>query len=70
MAEQARQSYVSPYGRARIEAALGNNAAAIQLLEQSFAVRDPDIVFLKVDPALDSLRTLSGFQKLLSMGNF
>ena len=70
LAEQARQSYVSPYGRARIEAALGNNAAAIQLLEQSFAVRDPDIVFLKVDPALDSLRTLSGFQKLLSMGNF
>ena len=70
LAEQARQSYVSPYGRARIEAALGNSAGAMQLLEQSYTVRDPDIVFLKVDPALDSLRTLAGFQILLNMGNF
>jgi TolB-like protein/Flp pilus assembly protein TadD/predicted Ser/Thr protein kinase len=68
--EQSRNSYVSAYGRALIQAALGNSADALKLLEEAYAVREPDFVFLKVDPQLDSLRQLSGFQKLLKMGNF
>lgn len=49
---------------------MGNSADAVKLLEEAYAVREPDFVFLKVDPQLDSLRQLSGFQKLLKMGNF
>jgi len=67
---QSRNSYVSAYGRALIQAALGNSAGALKLLGEAYAEREPDFIFLKVDPQLDSLRQLSGFQELLKLGNF
>jgi tetratricopeptide (TPR) repeat protein len=68
--EQSRRAYVSPYGRALIQASLGKSASALSLLEEAYAVRDTDFIFLKVDPQLDSLRSLGGFQKLLKKANF
>jgi tetratricopeptide (TPR) repeat protein len=68
--EQARHSYVSPFGRAEVQAALGNDARALELLQQAYSVRDCDFLFVQVDPELDSLRTAPRFQELLRMANF
>jgi hypothetical protein len=68
--ERSRQGYVSPYGLALIQAALGNNDDALKLLDKAYTVRDPDFVFLNVEPQFDSLRRLNGFQDLLKKANF
>jgi DNA-binding winged helix-turn-helix (wHTH) protein len=47
---------LAPYRAATIEAALGENARAIASIERAFAVRDPWLAVLKVDPMLEAIR--------------
>src|SRR2546429_4533437 len=51
----ANEQYVPSYGRAVIHAALGDNGEAMAWLEKAYEERS-FLVYLKVDPAFDTLR--------------
>jgi DNA-binding winged helix-turn-helix (wHTH) protein/Flp pilus assembly protein TadD len=60
-----RAAGVSPYRLATIELALGDTAAALGELERGIATHDHWMVWLKVDPMLDPLRSEPRFAALL-----
>jgi serine/threonine protein kinase/Tfp pilus assembly protein PilF len=58
-------SYTLPLLLARIEAGLGDNDAANRYLEQCYTDRSESIVWLKVDPSLETLRDDPAFIAIL-----
>jgi serine/threonine-protein kinase len=62
----SQRQYVSPYGIAVIYTALGENEEAFRWLEKSYAEGNTELVFLKIDPRLDPLRTDPRFNDLVS----
>ena len=65
MYELARQRYVPAYGFGFVYAALGDKDQAFQWLERSLQDGGWEITFLKVDPAMDSLRSDPRFNDLM-----
>lgn len=63
--EQSKRQYVSPFYIALIYAGLGENEQAMDWLDKAYADRSNGLVFLKVDPEWDSLRSNPRFQALL-----
>ena len=63
---RSRQTYVPPYFVAVLYAALDDNASALQWLEKAYGERDLYLAWIKVDPAVDSLRADVRFQQLLT----
>lgn len=61
---------VTSYIKAVYLAALGDNTAALDCLEESYRLREGHIVMLKVDPRFDVIRSESRFQALLSAVGF
>ena len=61
----SKERYVSPYSVAKIYAALGDKKQALHWLEKGYEERNPDFIELKVEPALDILRTDERFRDLL-----
>ncbi|HEY0379229.1 MAG TPA: protein kinase [Pyrinomonadaceae bacterium] len=57
MTELASRRHVSSYHFAILNAALGRRDEAFDWLEKSYAAREEALVWLKVDPRLDGLRT-------------
>jgi TolB-like protein/DNA-binding winged helix-turn-helix (wHTH) protein/Tfp pilus assembly protein PilF len=66
----SRRHYVSPFYVALVHAGLGEKDEAINWLDKAFQDRSNGLVFLKMDPELDSLRTLPRFQALLRRMEF
>jgi TolB-like protein/DNA-binding winged helix-turn-helix (wHTH) protein/predicted Zn-dependent protease len=62
--------YVSPYGFAQVYAALGDNSAALQMLDRAAAEHAFELMFLKVDRSFDRLRAAPEFQDLLEKIGF
>ncbi|HEY8521336.1 MAG TPA: tetratricopeptide repeat protein [Gammaproteobacteria bacterium] len=62
---QAQSEYVSPHALALVHLGLGDSAAALDALEQGFAVRDPAMSGLKVDPRFAPLAREPRFLALL-----
>jgi Predicted integral membrane protein len=58
-------SYVSAYSKALINVALGDTDLAFEQMEQAYEDRSEMITMLKVDPALDIVRSDLRFAKLL-----
>jgi hypothetical protein len=56
---------VSPYVIAELNASLGVEDQAFQWLEKAYAQRDNNLIFLKVDPRLRTIRSDPRFQDLL-----
>jgi TolB-like protein/DNA-binding winged helix-turn-helix (wHTH) protein/Tfp pilus assembly protein PilF len=56
--------YVSPYYIAIVYTGIGETEKAMDWLERAYADRSNGLVFLKVDPQLDSLRTNPRFKAL------
>jgi tetratricopeptide (TPR) repeat protein len=56
----------SAYGLARMFALLGNKQDALSNLQVSYSKREPEILALKIDPALSSLRAEPGYRELLA----
>jgi serine/threonine protein kinase/Tfp pilus assembly protein PilF len=65
MHELAKQRYVPAYGFGFAYAALGDKDQAFQWLERSLQDGGWEMTFLKVDPALDSLRSDPRFNDLV-----
>jgi TolB-like protein len=66
----SKQRYVTPYGRARIYAALGETDETFKWLETAYQQRANWMVLLKVDPCFDELRSDPRFQDLMRRMNF
>lgn len=62
--------YVPHYAIASIYNGLGEREKALDLLEKSFAERDALMVFLKVEPKWDNLRSEQRFVELMRRMNF
>jgi serine/threonine-protein kinase len=55
--ELSKREFVSPYRKATIYAGLGLKDQAFKLLEEAYEQSDLHLIYLKVDPELDRLRT-------------
>jgi serine/threonine protein kinase/tetratricopeptide (TPR) repeat protein len=70
LTEEARRRYVSDYVMAGVHTSLGDKDQAFEWLEKAYQTRHGDMVWLKVDPWLDPLRSDPRFQELLERMNF
>jgi len=61
----ATQKYVAPYFIAGIHVGLGENDRAIEYLEKSYAEHCHWLIYLHIDPSMDSLRDDSRFKDVL-----
>jgi len=68
--ELSKKQYVSPYYVATVYLGLGKNELAMNWLEKAYADRSNGLVFLKVEPELDPLRTNPRFVTLQTRLNF
>jgi TolB-like protein/DNA-binding winged helix-turn-helix (wHTH) protein/Tfp pilus assembly protein PilF len=66
----SKQQYVSPFYVAIVYLGLGNNELAMSWLQKAYADRSNGLVFLKVEPELDPLRSDPRFISLLHKLNF
>ncbi len=62
--EREKNGFVTSYNRALINIGLGETDAAFDWLEKAFEERSYWLIYLKVDPALDSLRPTKRFADL------
>jgi TolB-like protein/DNA-binding winged helix-turn-helix (wHTH) protein/Tfp pilus assembly protein PilF len=62
---QSAKQYVSPFYLAEVYSALGDTNRAMDELDKAYQDRSNSIIFLRVDPKLDVLRSNSRFQSLL-----
>lgn len=65
MEEITTRRHISPYHSALVNAALGRSDDALTLLEKAFETKDAKILWLAVDPELETLHGLSRFNALL-----
>ena len=63
--ERSKHRYISPYFFALVQIGLGERDDAIASLEQSYTNRDQSMMWLKVDPHIDDLRSDPRFKDLL-----
>jgi len=68
--ERSRQQFIWPEIIAVVYAGLGQQEAALDLLEKSFAGREYWMVVLRVDPMFDSLRDHPRFREMQRKMNF
>lgn len=66
----SKKQYVSPFYVATVYLGLGRNDEAMNWLEKAYTDRSNGLVFLKVEPELDPLRTNPRFAALQSRLNF
>jgi serine/threonine protein kinase/Tol biopolymer transport system component/Flp pilus assembly protein TadD len=65
LSELSTHTYVSPYRIAAVHAALGDEDCAFKWLEHAYEGRDGWLIWLAVDPVVDSLRSDQRFMDLL-----
>jgi TolB-like protein/DNA-binding winged helix-turn-helix (wHTH) protein/Tfp pilus assembly protein PilF len=70
LSSESKTQYVSPYYFAVVYVGLGKPEEAIDWLEKAFADRSNGLVFLKVEPGLDDLRSNPRFVALQRKLNF
>jgi tetratricopeptide (TPR) repeat protein len=63
--ELSKQRYISPYCFALIYAGLGENDEAMEFLNMAYEEHASELIYLKVDPFLDKLRSNPRFKDLL-----
>ena len=65
MREQSKQTYVAPWMMAIVYAGFGEKDKAFELLDKSYKERDHWLIYTKVSPAMDNLRSDPRFKALL-----
>jgi TolB-like protein/DNA-binding winged helix-turn-helix (wHTH) protein/Tfp pilus assembly protein PilF len=68
--ERSKHRYISPCLMALVQIGLGERDQALASLEQGYKNRDQWMLYLKVDPHMDDLRSDPRFQDLLRRMNF
>ena len=68
--ELSKERHVTPYGVARIYAALRETDETFKWLETAYAQRANWMVLLKIDPCFDNLRSDTRFRALMCSMNF
>ena len=63
--ERSKHRYISPCLIALVQIGLGEKDRAIASLEQGYAARDQWMLYLKVDPHMDELRSDPRFENLV-----
>jgi hypothetical protein len=63
--QESTHRYVNAYELALIYIGLGQNDQAFKLLEQAFSEHSDMLIYLKIDPRLDSIRSDSRFADLV-----
>ena len=66
----SKEKFVSPYHLAMVYNGLGDKEQSLNQLERGFELRDPKMVFLKVDHSLDNLRGDPRFVRLMQRMGF
>ena len=61
----AKQKYVAPYFLAGIHIGIGENAYALEYLERAFEEKSHWLIYLHMDPSMDTLRDDPHFEDLL-----
>jgi len=64
--EESDHRYISTFGLGLIRHSLGEVDISFEYFEKAFESRDVELVFLKVNPALDSLRSDTRFESLVT----
>jgi len=67
---RAGKGFVPAYAFAQIHLALGDRTKAMNLLEKAFEQREPLMVFIKVEPKWDALRSEPRFLQLMKRMKF
>jgi hypothetical protein len=67
---QSKKQYVSPFYVAIVYIGLGKTETAMDWMERAFADRSNGLVFLKVEPEVDPLRSNPRFIALQKRLNF
>ena len=67
--EQSKRRYVSPYLIALVYLGLSNKDQAFSWLEKAYDERSVNLMYLKVEPMLDPLRSDPRFAELLRRMN-
>jgi TolB-like protein/DNA-binding winged helix-turn-helix (wHTH) protein len=62
---QAGKEYVSPYDMADLTLRIGDKEGALKWLQTAYAEHSPYLVFLAIEPRMDSLRSDPRFQVLI-----
>ncbi|MBT8221199.1 MAG: tetratricopeptide repeat protein [Bacteroidia bacterium] len=57
--------YISPYLIAKVYTGLGEIKKALEALEEAYAVREPTLIWMKMEPAFASLHSEPKFKKLI-----
>jgi Tfp pilus assembly protein PilF len=70
LVSESKKQYVSPYYFAVVYVGLGEREKAMDWLEKAYADRSNGLVFLKVEPELDDLRSNPRFVILRQKLNF
>ena len=65
MERRSEEEYVPPYWIAVVHAGLGATDSVFAWLEKAYAEHDGSLVFLKVEPAFDPVRSDPRFSMLL-----
>jgi TolB-like protein/DNA-binding winged helix-turn-helix (wHTH) protein/Tfp pilus assembly protein PilF len=63
--DQSKKQYVSPFYVASIYAGLRQDEKAMDWMEKAYEDRSNSVIFMKVDPQLDTLRSSPRFQRLM-----
>jgi len=63
----SKRQFASAFAIARIHAALGDKAEAFKWLWEALEERDSRVIWLKVDPTMDSLRSHPQFAEVLKV---
>jgi len=63
--KRSKHEYISPYLLAVIYFSLGENDQGFEWLEKAYEERDPELIYLKIEPAFDSIRSNPRFIALL-----
>jgi len=63
--EDSKKTYVSPTGIARVYLGLGDREQAFNWFNKGFSEKDVELIYLKVDPTFDPLRSDPRFTVLL-----
>lgn len=69
LAARSRKTYVTPFDVAGNYALAGEKTQALGWLEKALEMRDPNMPYVSVDPALDTLRNTPRFLDILRRMN-